>query len=74
MPELTRLLNRLIRRGKGRRGRAGGILASVERQLAKGVLAGTDVGEHVRRLLSGATSLVVRIVDAADEILELAER
>ena len=29
MPELTRLLNRLIRRGKGRRGRAGGILASV---------------------------------------------
>ncbi len=74
MPELTRLLNRLIRRGKGRRGRAGGILASVERQLAKGVLAGTDVGEHVHRLLSDATSLVVRIVDAADEILELAER
>ena len=74
MPELTRLLNRLIRRGKGRHGRAGGILASVERQLAKGVLAGTDVGEHVRRLLADATSLVVRIVDAADEILELAER
>ena len=74
MPELTRLLNRLIRRGKGRRGRAGGILASVERQLAKGVLAGTDVGEHVRRLLTDATSLVVRIVDAADEILEIAER
>jgi ATP-dependent DNA helicase DinG len=74
MPELTRLLNRLIRRGKGRHGRAGGILASVERQLAKGVLAGTDIGEHVRRLLTDATSLVVRIVDAADEILELAER
>ena len=74
MPELTRLLNRLIRRGKGRHGRAGGILASVERQLAKGVLAGTDVGEHVRRLLADATSLVVCIVDAADEILELAER
>ena len=74
MPELTRLLNRLIRRGKGRRGRAGGILASVERQLAKGMLAGTDVGEHVRRLLTDATSLVVRIVDSADEILEIAER
>ena len=74
MPELTRLLNRLIRRGKGRHGRAGGILASVERQLAKGMLAGTDVGEHVRRLLADATSLVVRIVDSADEILELAER
>ena len=74
MPELTRLLNRLFRRGKGRHGRAGGILASVERQLAKGMLAGTDVGEHVRRLLTDATGLMVRIVDSADEILELAER
>ena len=74
MPELTRLLNRLFRRGKGRHGRAGGILASVERQLAKGMLAGTDVGEHVRRLLTEATGLMVRIVDSADEILELAER
>ncbi len=73
MPELTRLLNRLVRRGRGRHGRSGGLLASVERQLAKGVLAGTDVGERVRRLLAEATGLTVRIVDAADEILELAE-
>ena len=71
MPALTRLLNRLIRRGK--HGRSGGILASVERQLAKGILAGTDVGAHVRRLLTDATSLVVRIVDSADEMLSLAE-
>ena len=73
MPALTRLLNRLIRRGKGKHGRSGGILASVERQLAKGILAGTDVGAHVRRLLTDATSLVVRIVDSADEMLSLAE-
>ena len=74
MPALTRLLNRLVRRGKGKHGRSGGILASVERQLAKGILAGTDVGAHVRRLLTEATSLVVRIVDSADEMLALAEK
>ena len=73
MPELTRLLNRLVRRGRGRRGGAGGVLASVERQLAKGILSGSDAGERVRRLLADATSLSVRIVDAADEILSLAE-
>jgi len=73
MPALTRLLNRLVRRGKGKRGRAGGILASVERQLAKGILSGTDVGNHVRRLLTEASSLVVRVTDSADEMLSLAE-
>ncbi len=73
MPALTRLLNRLIRRGKGKRGRAGGILASVERQLAKGILSGTDIGNHVRRLLTEASSLVVRVTDSADEMLSLAE-
>ena len=74
MPALTRLLNRLVRRGKGSRARPGGILSSVERQLAKGILAGTDVGAHVRKLLTDASSLVVRMVDSADEILALAER
>jgi len=74
MPALTRILNRLVRRGKGRRGRAGGVLASVERQLAKGILSGTEVGGRVRRLLSDAAGLAVRIASAAGEILELAER
>ncbi len=74
MPALTRLLNRLIRRGKGKRARPGGVLSSVERQLAKGILAGTDIGSHVRKLLTDATSLVVRISDSADEILALAEK
>jgi Rad3-related DNA helicase len=73
MPVLTRLLNRLVRRGKGKRASPGGILSSVERQLAKGILAGTDAGARVRKLLTEASSLVVRIVDCADEILALAE-
>ena len=72
MPELTRLLNRLIRRGKGRHGRTGGALASVERQLAKGMLP--ETGDRVRSILAEATSLVVRIADSADEIIALAER
>lgn len=73
MPQLNRLLNRLVRRGKGRRGGSGGILSAVERQLSKGILSNSSVGEHVRRLLNDAQGLQVRIVDAADEMLELAE-
>ncbi len=74
MPALTRLMNRLTRRGRGKRARPGGVLSSIERQLAKGILAGTDVGAHVRKLITDASSIVVRIADAADEILSLAER
>jgi len=74
LPALARLVNRLVRRGKGRRGRPGGILASVQRQLAKGVLAHSDAGPRVMRLVTDATSLVVRITDSAEEMLSLAER
>ncbi len=72
LPALTRLLNRLVRKGRGRRGQTSGILASVERQLQKGILSGEATGEHVRRLLSDATSLTVRIVSAAEDVADLA--
>jgi len=74
MPVLTRILNRLIRRGRGRHARPGGVISSVERQLAKGVLAGTDVGVRVRRIVTDVTGLVVRVVDSADELINIAER
>jgi ATP-dependent DNA helicase DinG len=71
---VVRLLNRLMRKGRGRRSAPGGILASVERQLQKGILAGTDAGSRVGRLLADASSAMVRITDAADELSDVAER
>lgn len=73
LPALTRLLDRLMRKGRGKRAAApSGILASVQRQLQKGILSGSASGEHVRRLLADATSLVVRILAAAEDVIELA--
>ena len=74
VPELARILNRLIRRGRRRNGRPGGILASVERQLSKGILAGTDLGDRARELVKGAVSRTVRVVSAAEDLAELAAR
>lgn len=74
VPALTRLLNRLMRKGRGRRARPGGILASVERQLQKGVLAGSDVAERVGRLLADASAATVRVVDSAENLASAAER
>jgi ATP-dependent DNA helicase DinG len=71
---LSRILNRLIRRGRGKRHGAGGVLASVERQLQKGVLAGGPISDRVGRLIKDASSLTVRIVDAADELSDVAEK
>ena len=74
LPALWRLLNRLQRRGRGKRSRPSGILAGVERQVQKGVLAGGAVGERVTRLLGDIASSTVRIVNAAEELADFAER
>ena len=71
---LTRILNRLVRKGRGKRVGASGILSSVERQLQKGVLASSAVAGRVGKMLKDASSLVVRIVDAADELSDVAEK
>lgn len=73
-PAVARLMNRLMRKGRGRRSIPGGILAAIERQLQKGVLAGTEAGARIGRLLLDATSAMVRITDAADELSDVAER
>jgi len=73
LPALTRILNRLIRKGRGKRGgRTGGVLASIERQAQKGLLAGDAAGTRLRRLMEDATGAVVRIVAAADDVFDLA--
>ena len=72
LPALTQILNRLMRKGRGRRARPGGVLSSVERQLQKGILSGSAAGDRVRRLLADATSLLVRTVNAAEDVFDLA--
>ena len=74
-PAVARLMNRLLRKGRGRRTAAqSGILASIERQLQKGVLAGSVAATRVGRLLKDASSAMVRITNAADELASVAER
>lgn len=72
MPALARILNRLVRRGRGKRTRPGGVLAAVERQFQKGAFAGGPAAEAVARALGEASRLVVGIVDAADELFDVA--
>ena len=74
LPALNRLLNRLLRRGKGKRAGAGGILASVQRQLQKGILRDQSVALHLGEILNTVPHHFVKIVNAAEEILEAAER
>jgi len=71
---LSRILSRLMRRGRGKRSRPGGVLASVERQMQKGVLAGNPAAERIRRLLLDAPGATARIVSAAEDVAGLAER
>ena len=73
-PAVARLMNRLMRKGRGRRSAPSGILAAVERQLQKGVLAGTVAATRIGRLLKDASSAMIRVTDAADELSEVAER
>ena len=73
LPALTRILNRLIRRGKGKRAaRSGGVLSSIERQFQKGAFAGSAAGETVMRILNDASHLTVRIVSAAEGLFDVA--
>ena len=73
LPALTRILNRLIRRGKGKRSaHAGGVLSSIERQFQKGAFTGNAAGEAVMRMLNDASHLTVRIVNAAEDLFEVA--
>ncbi len=73
LPALTHILNRLMRKGRGRRAQTSGIFSSVERQLQKGILAGNVAGERLHRLLHEAPARIVRIVNAASDVFDLAE-
>lgn len=71
LPNLTRILNRLMRRGRGRSARPGGVLANVERQLQRGVLSQSAGCTAVRQTLDKATRQLVRIVGAAEDLADV---
>ena len=73
LPSLTRILNRLVRRGRGKRAaRSGGVLSSVERQFQRGAFSANPSGEKVARLLMEASRLTVKVVNAAEDFFEVA--
>ena len=76
LPALMHILNRLSKRGKGRRrgGWSSGTLASVERQFQKGAFKGNPAGAKVMRAISDAAGITVRIVNAANELADVAAR
>ena len=74
VPALTRILNRLLRRGKGKRSQSGGIIASVQRQLQKGMLRDRSVSLHIGEILNAVPHHFVRITNAAEEIIEASEK
>ena len=74
MPELTRILSRLQRRGRRRSLHKSGLLHSVERQFRKGAFSGSPVGERVMHAVAEASRLTVAVVNAADDFFEVAGR
>jgi ATP-dependent DNA helicase DinG len=72
LPALTRILNRLARRGRGRKARAGGVLANIERQLQKGVLSASGAAGRTAALLAEASSATVRTLNAAEAVIDTA--
>ena len=76
LPALMHILNRLSKRGKGKRrgGWSSGTLASVERQFQKGAFKGNPAGAKVMRAISDAAGITVRIVNAANELADVAAR
>ena len=74
MPALMRILNRLMRKGRGRRQHPGGVVAAVDRQLQRGVLSGSECAEQVRRLSSAVPGHLVRVVDAGDALFDVLDR
>ena len=67
---LTRIFNRLIRKGRGKRAHASGALASLERQLKRGIIKDTSVVEAIVRLSSDVSSGTVQALNALEDVID----
>lgn len=73
LPALSRILTRLIRRKRGRSDRAHGVLASLERQIQKGILSSSPVYEKVVRAIAEVTRLTTQTMMVARELFAVLE-
>lgn len=73
-PELARILNRLVRTGKGRHARPGGVLAKLDQSLAAGRLPPGADFETTARLSGEAKDFCGRLVYAAEGLAEIFAR
>lgn len=73
MPALIRILNRLMRRGKGKRSRPGGVVTAIERQFQKGAFSASKHSKRIMELLKEIAACNVRVVNATERLSEVVE-
>ena len=72
VPALTRILNRLVRKSKGRlASRSGGVLGSIERQMQKGVLSKSPSVNAISRAVTQAAVQTVKVIDATEDAIDV---
>lgn len=67
---LTRIFNRLIRKGRGKRASASGALASLERQLQRGAVSDASAASAVVRLAGEISSATVQSLNALEDVID----
>lgn len=73
MPALSRIFNRLNRRGRGRNSKPSGILSNVDRILRRGALTEPE-NSIVIEALAKVSTLIVQAYDRADALFDVASR
>ena len=71
---LLRIFNRLVRKQRSKRSGSSGALASLERQIQKGILAGSPAREAIIKIMGGIPSATVRVFNAARKLIQYSER
>ena len=76
VPALNRVLNRLLRKPKGRASSSGtgGVLGSIGRQINKGVLSKSPSAPAIRRDMDKAAVQAVKVVDAAEDLADVCSK
>lgn len=72
LPALTRILNRIVRSGKGRRGGRGGVLSALERQLRKGAFSDGADARLLATIVGRIQAATTAAVGAANVVLRVA--
>lgn len=71
---LLRIFNRLVRKQRSKRSGSSGALASLERQMQKGILAGSPARDSIMRIMGGIPGATVRVFNAVRKLVHYSER